>query len=80
MEQQVKDELSVARRDRDSYYNTFTIRAGPTNDQLRQGPTLKHKDQYVVDDRSEFMGKMFQVSQLTHERFLTIDHSCKFFF
>ena len=29
---------------------------------------------------SEFMGKMFQAAQLTHERFLTIDHSCKMFF
>ena len=25
-------------------------------------------------DISEFMGKMFQAAQLTHERFLTIDH------
>ena len=24
---------------------------------------------------SEFMGKMFQAAQLTHERFLTVDHS-----
>ena len=30
--------------------------------------------------RSEFMGKTFQAAQLTHERFLTIDHSCKIFF
>ena len=29
---------------------------------------------------SEFMGKMFQAAQLTHKRFLTIDHSCKIFF
>ena len=29
---------------------------------------------------SEFMGKMFQAAQLTDERFLTIDHSCKIFF
>ena len=29
---------------------------------------------------SEFMGKTFQAAQLTHERFLTIDHSCKIFF
>jgi hypothetical protein len=28
----------------------------------------------------EFMGKMFQAAQLTHERFLTIDHSRKIFF
>ena len=28
---------------------------------------------------SEFMGKTFQAAQLTHERFLTIDHSCKIF-
>ena len=26
---------------------------------------------------SKFMGKTFQAAQLTHERFLTIDHSCK---
>jgi hypothetical protein len=26
---------------------------------------------------SEFMGKTFQAAQLTNERFLTIDHSCK---
>ena len=26
------------------------------------------------------MGKTFQAAQLTHERFLTIDHSCKIFF
>ena len=29
---------------------------------------------------SEFMEKTFQAAQLTHERFLTIDHSCKIFF
>ena len=29
---------------------------------------------------SEFMGKTFQAAQLTHERFLTIDNSCKIFF
>ena len=29
---------------------------------------------------SEFMGEKFQAAQLTHERFLTIDHSCKIFF
>ena len=29
---------------------------------------------------SEFMGKTFQAAQLTHGRFLTIDHSCKIFF
>ena len=29
---------------------------------------------------SEFMGKTFQAAQLTHERFLTIDHSYKIFF
>ena len=26
------------------------------------------------------MGKTFQAAQLTHERFLTMDHSCKIFF
>ena len=31
-------------------------------------------------DNSELMGKTFQAAQLTHERFLTIDHSCKIFF
>ena len=30
-----------------------------------------------MTDISEFMGKTFQAAQLTHERFLTIDHSCK---
>ena len=30
--------------------------------------------------QSEFMEKTFQAAQLTHERFLTIDHSCKIFF
>ena len=34
---------------------------------------LLHVD---VDVISEFMGKTFQAAQLTHERFLTIDHSC----
>ena len=29
---------------------------------------------------SEFMEKTFQAAQLTHERCLTIDHSCKIFF
>ena len=29
---------------------------------------------------SEVMGKTFQAAQLTHERFLTMDHSCKIFF
>ena len=33
-----------------------------------------------ISDSSEFMGKTFQAAQLTHERFLTIDHSCKIFF
>ena len=28
---------------------------------------------------SEVMEKTFQAAQLTHERFLTIDHSCKIF-
>ena len=32
------------------------------------------------DEVSEFMGKTFQAAQLTHERFLTIDHSYKIFF
>ena len=31
-------------------------------------------------DSSEFMGKTFQAAQLTHERFLAIDHSCKILF
>ena len=34
----------------------------------------------VVHITSEFMGKTFQAAQLTHERFLTTDHSCKIFF
>ena len=29
---------------------------------------------------SEFIWKIFQAAQLTHERFLTIDHSYKIFF
>ena len=33
-----------------------------------------------MNDISEFMGKTFQAAQLTHERFLTIDHSYKMFF
>ena len=32
-----------------------------------------------VGGSSEFMGKTFQAAQLTHERFLTVDHSCKIF-
>ena len=28
---------------------------------------------------SEFMKKTFQAAQPTHERFLTVDHSCKYF-
>ena len=28
----------------------------------------------------EFMGKTFQAAKLTHEGFLTMDHSCKIFF
>ena len=35
---------------------------------------------YEQGPSSEFMGKTFQAAQLTHERFLTIDHSCKIFF
>ena len=35
---------------------------------------------YILTKISEFMGKTFQAAQLTHERFLTIDHSCKIFF
>ena len=38
---------------------------------------LLHVD---VDVISEFMGKTFQAAQLTHERFFTIDPSCKVFF
>ena len=34
----------------------------------------------VQGDSREFMGKTFQAAQLAHERFLTIDHSCKIFF
>ena len=33
-----------------------------------------------VPVNSEFMGKRFQAAQLTHERFVTIDHSFKTFF
>ena len=32
-----------------------------------------------VEHSSEFLGKTFQAAQLPHERFLTIDHSCKIF-
>ena len=28
----------------------------------------------------KFMGKTFQAAQLTHERFLALDHSCEIFF
>ena len=35
---------------------------------------------WQLPDGSEFMGKTFQAAQLTHERFLTIDHSYKIFF
>jgi hypothetical protein len=35
---------------------------------------------YKLLDISEFTGTIFQAAQLTHERFLTIDHSCKMFF
>jgi hypothetical protein len=34
---------------------------------------------YFISESSEFMGKIFQAAQLTHERFLTIDNSCKIF-
>ena len=34
----------------------------------------------VMRHNSEFMRKTFQAAQLTHERFLTIVHSCKIFF
>ena len=34
----------------------------------------------IVGVPSEFMGKTFKAAQLTHEIFLTIDHSCKIFF
>ena len=39
-----------------------------------------HMSHVPVGDSSEFMGKTFQATQLTHEIFLTIDHSCKIFF
>ena len=35
---------------------------------------------YTQHHTSEFLWKMFQAAQLTHERFLTIYHSCKIFF
>jgi hypothetical protein len=40
----------------------------------------KHCDNVVLPNNSEFMGKTFQAAQLTHERFLTIGHSCKIIF
>ena len=45
------------------------------NDNYSEGMTI-----FGRNDTSEFMGKTFQAAQLTHERFLTIDHSCKIFF
>ena len=33
-----------------------------------------------MGESSEFIWKTFQAAQLTHEKFLTIDHSCKIFF
>ena len=45
--------------------------------------TIKVLATYInlgISDSSEFMGKTFQAAQLTNERFLTIDHSCKIFF
>ena len=35
---------------------------------------------YNMIGSSEFMAKTFQAAELTHERFLTIDHFCKIFF
>ena len=48
------------------------------------GDDQDYRNRYDRIDRpngcSEFMGKTFQAAQLTHERFSTIDHSCKRFF
>ena len=33
-----------------------------------------------LSQSNKFTGKTFQAAQLTHERFLTLDHSCKIFF
>ena len=35
---------------------------------------------FCVHESNKFTGKTFQAAQLTHERFLTIDHSWKIFF
>ena len=39
----------------ETHITTLLPLEGPTNDQLRQGPTLKHKDQYVVDDHQLYI-------------------------
>ena len=52
------------------------IEGGP-----HQGPVLMAMVfAAYVSHSSEFMGKTFQAAQLTHDRFLTIDHSCKISF
>ena len=41
---------------------------------------FEYLNNFCLINTSEFMGKTFQAVQLTHERFLTIGHSCKEFF
>ena len=38
------------------------------------------KTSVSMADNSKFTGKTFHVAELTHERFLTVDHSCEIFF
>ena len=49
----------------------------PKNKSCSKIPKEKNKSLHRL---IEFMGKTFQAAQLTQERFLTIDHSCKIFF
>ena len=64
--------------------NAWAPKKGPVkNSSVKERGSCLERKRCVsgdANDSSEFMGKTFQAAQLTHERFLTIDHSCKIFF
>ena len=53
----------------------------PRYDRLNLTPCdIEITSKYNMIGSSIFMDKTFEAAQLTHERFLTIDHSCKIIF
>ena len=60
---------------------TYTFTRMVSRCSLRHGNSgLLHSVEVVESGGNKFTVKTFQAAQLTHERFLTLDHSCKIFF